>query len=280
MRVRLDIAYDGRHFHGWAKQTGVRTVQGEIEAALAQILRRPVDLTVAGRTDAGVHALGQVAHADLAEREVGDPNRLANRVNSVLAMQAGPVTGDARGHCDVVVNRVRVVADDFDARFSALARHYQYRMATGGKNPLERHHTWWLHPQTQLNIPAMQDFADRLLGEHDFLSFCKPRPGATMIRELQRLQVEAGEGGLVTVDVQADAFCHSMVRSLIGALELVGSGKKGADWADQLVGEPSRSHSVPIAPAHGLTLVKVDYPPPAEWGRRAQATRHRRDQCC
>lgn len=281
-RVRLDLAYDGRHFHGWAKQIGQRTVQGEIEAAFQQILRRPVPLTVAGRTDAGVHALGQVAHADLAERELGDPQHLTRRLNSILAMRAASITGDPRGHADTVIHSIQAVSGDFDARFSALARHYEYRIAakqTHPLNPLERGHTWWVETRPPLDLAAMREFAASLLGEHDFLSFCRPRPGATTIRTLQAFDVNEGKEALC-LHVQADAFCHSMVRSLVGAIVKVGAGQKPASWSRELLEHPSREHSLSIAPAHGLTLVKVDYPPQEEWASRAAATRRVREECC
>lgn len=316
MRVRFDIAYDGRFFHGWAAQPEIRTIQGEIQAALAQVLRREITLTVAGRTDAGVHALGQVAHADLAEKELkelGDPQRLATRLTAILAMRAAPFTNDPRGHSDVVINQIRIVNPDFDARFSALSRHYEYKLATGWKNPLERNHTWWLKTLQPLNLAAMQQFSTQLLGEHDFLSFCKPRPGATTIRTLKSFAihhqlataptknyVQSGAqpedtqtpeptalkldpmatGQTFSIHVQADAFCHSMVRSLIGALVQVGRGSKPVEWGRELIGNPSRSHSVPLAPPHGLTLMKVDYPPSEQYGSQAQLTRRLRASCC
>ncbi len=262
MRLRLDIAYDGTDFSGWAVQPGRRTVQGVLEGALATVLREPgVALTVAGRTDAGVHATGQVAHLDLREGS-GLPDGLIRRLAGVLPP-------------DVRVSAVRVVPTDFDARFAALWRRYEYRITTapGGADPLARRHT--LAWPRELDVAAMQAAAAGLIGLNDFAAFCRRREGATTVRTLQRLDVEAA-GPMIMTTVVADAFCHSMVRSLIGALLAVGEQRRPVDWPSSLLGLDRRADDVAVAPAHGLTLVEVGYPPDAELAARAAQTRVRR----
>jgi tRNA pseudouridine38-40 synthase len=263
VRVRLDISYDGSGFHGWARQPAQRTVQAELELGLATVLRCDVDLTVAGRTDAGVHATGQVAHADLpADVLAAHHARLLRRLRGVLPP-------------DVAVTGVRAVPGAFDARFGALARHYVYRLtdADAGPPPLRRLDTvGW--PRS-LDAAPMQQAAGLLLGEQDFAAFCRRREGATTIRTLLALDV-ARDGPLVTVAASADAFCHSMVRSLVGALLAVGEGRRPPGWPATLLGRTSRADDVPVAPAGGLTLVRVDYPPDDRLAARAQQTRARR----
>lgn len=287
MRLRLDLCYDGTFFHGWAKQDGLRTVQGELEAALSTILRVSVNLTVAGRTDAGVHALSQVAHFDLrGDMSEGALDRFVTRVNGLLAARYSalwrpltesgrlPRTAYAKGDCDVVVTKMQLVSKDFDARFSAIGRSYRYELvdSVASRNPIGRDAVWWT-PTGALDINLMNQAAALLVGERDFLSFCKPREGATTIRTLRRLDVTR-EGGTVRVEVEADAFCHSMVRSLVGALVEVGRGARDVAWAADLVTNPSRDHGVPVAPARGLSLLEVQYPPSEEWGSRARAARN------
>jgi tRNA pseudouridine38-40 synthase len=260
MRVRLDVSYDGTNFSGWAIQPGRRTVQGELEAALGTILRLPaVQLTVAGRTDAGVHATGQVAHCDLPDL----PADLVRRLAGVLP-------------ADVRVRAAREVPGEFDARFAALWRRYVYLIADtpGGADPLRRAQVLsWPRP---LGVAAMAEAAGRLVGLHDFAGFCRRREGATTVRSLQRLSVER-TGREIDCTVVADAFCHSMVRSLVGALIAVGEGRRPVEWPASLLNHGRRADDVPVAPAHGLTLVEVGYPPDAELAARAAQTRARRD---
>jgi tRNA pseudouridine38-40 synthase len=262
VRVRLAIAYDGGGFSGWAAQPGRRTVQGELEEALARVLRVPVALTVAGRTDAGVHARGQVAHADLppAALQLGLVRRLAGMLPP-----------------DVRVRAVQPAPDGFDARFSAVWRRYAYRVVDdpAAADPLRRYDTLsWPRP---LDRDAMQAAADQLLGERDFAAFCKRRDGATMVRALQQLDWDRDRTGVLAATVRADAFCHSMVRSLIGALLAVGEGRRPPDWPAAQLARTDRSSEVTVAPAHGLTLVEVGYPPDAELAARARQTRRRRE---
>jgi tRNA pseudouridine38-40 synthase len=236
-------------------------VCGVLEDALGVILRAPVALTVAGRTDAGVHATGQVAHADLPAAP--DPDWLVRRLARLLPP-------------DVRVRGVTPVPDEFDARFSALRRHYRYRVATTpyGAEPLRARDTLsWPYP---LDLDAVRAASDALLGEHDFAAFCKRRDGATTVRALQELAWTRDADGVVRAAVAADAFCHSMVRSLVGALLDVGRGRRAVDWPAGLLRRSERASEVPVAPAHGLTLVAVDYPPAGELAARVRVTRRLR----
>ena len=291
-RLRLDLAYDGTAFNGWAAQPGLRTVEGVLTSALATILRQDVRLTVAGRTDAGVHAAHQVAHLDVDEETWGRlPGRshrapqaaLLTRLAGVLAREAQTSAGGhglgavPRGASDVVVNAAAVVPDAFDARFSALSRRYTYRVADAlaPRDPARRATVLWV--PGRLDVGAMADSAAPLLGEHDFLSYCRPRQGATTVRTLRSLtwrRVEQGaDAGLVTLEVEADAFCHSMVRSLVGAALAVGQGRKGPDWPGTLLVARSRRTAAPVAPPHGLTLEEVTYPADAELAVQAERAR-------
>jgi tRNA pseudouridine38-40 synthase len=235
-------------------------VQADLEEGLARVLRLPVSLTVAGRTDAGVHATGQVAHADV-PRAVWEEQRakLVRRLRGVLP-------------ADIAVRAVREAPAGFDARFAALARHYVYRLTDtdAGPSPLRRADTvGW---PRRLDSDAMAAAAGLLLGLHDFAAFCRRREGATTIRTLLDLRVER-DGDLVRVHASADAFCHSMVRSLVGALSAVGEGRRPPEWPAELLTRRERSSQVPVAPAGGLTLVAVDYPPDEELAARVERTR-------
>jgi tRNA pseudouridine38-40 synthase len=259
VRVRLDLGYDGTEFSGWATQPGRRTVCGVLEHALSVVLRDSVRLTVAGRTDAGVHASGQVAHVDLPHTaQIAElPRRLARFLPA-----------------DVRVFSARMVPAEFDARFSALRRHYVYRVADApyGAHPLRRLDTVsWPRP---LDPDLLNAAGARLLGEHDFVAFCRRREGATTIRELQRLDWTRDAEGVLLARVSADAFCHSMVRSLMGALLAVGEGRSAVDWPASLLAATTRPSSITVAPPHGLTLVGVDYPADDELAARAELTRN------
>jgi len=260
VRIRLDVAYDGSGFHGWAAQPGLRTVEGELGAALATVLRvSRVELTCAGRTDAGVHARGQVVHTDLDELPEG-PEWLTRRLNGVL--------GD-----DVRVHRVVEAPDGFDARFSAMWRRYAYRVADRPEvvDPLRRGQVLaWGRP---VDEAVMNAAGLALLGEHDFAAFCKQREGATTIRTLIDLRWEREPDGLLVAHVRADAFCHSMVRSLVGCLLAVGDGRRPAEWAAEVLAAERRDSAVAVAAAHGLTLEEVRYPPDAELAARVEITR-------
>jgi tRNA pseudouridine38-40 synthase len=261
IRLRLDLAYDGTEFSGWARQPDRRTVQGVVEDALTTVLRldQPAALTVAGRTDAGVHATGQVAHLDVAE----PPDDLAGvlrRLNGVLPE-------------DIRIGRLSLAAAGFDARFAALGRHYLYRVTDATPDPLQRRDTLaWPRP---LDADAMHRAAQGLVGEHDFAAYCKPREGATTIRTLRELTVSRVED-IVTITGNADAFCHNQVRSMVGALLAVGEGRRPADWPAAVLAAAERDSRVTVAPPHGLTLVAVDYPPDDQLAARVEAARRRR----
>ncbi len=271
VRLRLDLAYDGTDFAGWARQPGQRTVQGALEDALGTVLRleRAPVTTVAGRTDAGVHARGQVCHVDVAmsgwaavsggtSRAPGDA--LRRRLAGVLP-------------ADVAVRCVAVAAPGFDARFSARSRRYAYRIANDAAavDPLRRREI--LTYGRPLDVAAMHGAGQELLGEHDFAAFCRRREGATTVRRLLRLDVGRDERGLVVADVEADAFCRSMVRALVGALCAVGEGRRGTGWPAQVLAGGVRDPRAAMAPARGLTLEEVRYPPDAELAARVAESR-------
>ncbi|GAB2722464.1 tRNA pseudouridine(38-40) synthase TruA [Streptomyces bullii] len=267
VRIRLDLSYDGTEFSGWAKQAGGRrTVQGEIEDALRTVTRsgETYELTVAGRTDAGVHARGQVAHVDL-PREVW-----AEHSQKLLKRLAGRLPRDVR------VWALREAPAGFNARFSAVWRRYAYRVTDnpGGVDPLLRHHVLW--HDWPLDVDAMNEAARGLLGEHDFAAYCKKREGATTIRTLQELSLVRGEDGIVTATVRADAFCHNMVRSLIGALLFVGDGHRAPDWPAKVLAAGVRDSAVHVVRPHGLTLEEVGYPADELLAARNKEARNRR----
>lgn len=271
VRLRLDIAYDGTDFTGWAVQAGHRTVAGVLDGALSTVFRVPVRIFAAGRTDAGVHATGQVGHVDVPadalahahprHHRAGDPefSPLVRRLAKFLPE-------------DVRVTGIRRAPAGFDARFSALRRHYAYRisLAAYGVEPAQaRFVTPW---RRALDLDAMAAASGALLGLHDFAAFCRHREGATTIRELQRLDW-VREGDLITAYVSADAFCWSMVRSVVGALLAVGEGRREPAWCATLLTATQRSSDFAAAPARGLTLIGVDYPPDDQLAARVAVTR-------
>ncbi|MFL6084891.1 MAG: tRNA pseudouridine(38-40) synthase TruA [Mycobacterium sp.] len=271
VRLRLDIAYDGTEFAGWAPQTGQRTVAGVIDDALSTVFRVPVQLRAAGRTDAGVHATGQVAHLDIRADALWNAYPRTTREGDSEFLPL--VRRLARFlPADVRVLDIDRAAAGFDARFSALRRHYVYRLSTApyGVEPQEaRYVTAWPRP---LDVEAMAVASRDLLGLHDFAAFCRQREGATTIRDLQRLQWSR-DGDRVTAYVSADAFCWSMVRSLVGALLAVGEHRREPGWCATLLTSTQRSSDFAAAPAQGLTLVGVDYPPDDELEARTKVTR-------
>lgn len=267
MRLRLDLAYDGTDFHGWAAQSGLRTVQGELELWVERVLRlpaRPV-LVCAGRTDAGVHARGQVAHLDLAD-DFGSPAETAVLLQQRLRRALPP---------DVVVLRVQPAPSGFDARFSAIWRRYVYRLTDRSPDPLQRRTVVAL--PYGLDVDLLNRTASALIGLHDFAAFCRAREGATTIRELRRLDAQRDPSGVVEVTVVADAFCHSMVRSLVGGLVCVASGRRHPQWLASLVDTTSRAGSITVMPPHGLVLEEVGYPDPEHLAARAEEARARRE---
>lgn len=238
---------------------------------MSTIFRTPVRVHAAGRTDTGVHATGQVGHVDVPVDRI--PEAYPRKVRAGDGEFAALVRRLAKLLPeDVRVRRIVRAAPGFDARFSALRRHYAYRLtlAPWGAEPAQaRFVTPWRRP---LDVPAMVAASQSLVGLHDFAAFCRARPGATTIRELQRLDWEL-DGDLLTGYVSADAFCWSMVRSLVGALLAVGEGRREPDWCTTLLGADGRSSDFAAAPARGLTLVGVDYPPDDELAARATVTR-------
>lgn len=265
VRIRLDVSYDGTDFSGWAAQPGQRTVAGVLTEALARLCgpAGTDGLTVAGRTDAGVHATGQVCHVDLvvrAWRQLGDT--LPRRLAAVLPP-------------DVRVSAAVEVPPDFDARFSALFRRYEYRVtdAPWGAEPLRRRDTVaWPRP---LDLDRLNAAAAGLVGEHDFAAFCRRKENATTVRAVTSLTWRRDPGGVLVATVQADAFCQAMVRSLVGAMLVVGDGRREPEWPRSLLSRRERAGEVTVAAAHGLTLVAVGYPPEG-YGERAALTRRRR----
>jgi tRNA pseudouridine38-40 synthase len=273
VRIRIDLAYDGTDFHGWAAQPSLRTVEGTLTAALATALRLPeVTVVCAGRTDTGVHARGQVVHADVDEQALAasagrstDPPlaALLRRLNGILPP-------------DVRVRRAVEAPDGFDARFSALWRRYAYRVVDRAEtvDPLARRHVLaWPRP---LDLDAMTEASALLVGQHDFAAFCKKREGATTIRTLLELSWVRDADGLAVATVRADAFCHSMVRSLVGCLLAVGEGRRPAIWAGEILRAEVRDPAVTVVHAHGLTLEEVAYPADHDLADRAEQTRARR----
>ena len=300
VRLRIDLAYDGTHFYGWAKQPEIRTVQGEIERTLHTVLRvpehdadEPLRLTVAGRTDTGVHASHQVCHLDV------DEDVLARCVGH---MDVPPVTALARPlrrmlPDDISIHAVSKAPDGFDARFSALERTYVYRIADSNSEIDPRTTNFVLHVDNELNIEAMNEAAAMTIGLHDFGSFATPNPGGTTIREVktaywrripqrpliddgmtmgERYRTPAAESGLVCFTIVADAFARNMVRSLVNGCVQVGIGKRSLDWFAGKMATPLREGSTgPIAP-QGLTLEHIEYPADDQLAARAEAIRAKR----
>lgn len=294
MRIRLDFAYDGSGFYGWAKQPNLRTVQGELESALHKVLRvperdsvNPLRLTVAGRTDTGVHASHQVCHLDVSqdvlENCIGHMScdslsALEYRLRHVLPQ-------------DIAIHRVSAAPDGFDARFSALERTYVYRIVdrSGFAFVDPRMRGFVLQVDYALNVDCMNQAAKMMVGLHDFGSFAKPNPGGTTIREVKKAYwnrisqcacdrlVPPLEQGLLEFTIVADAFAHNMVRSLVNASVQIGMLKRSLDWFDDKIHNPVREGSTgPIAP-QGLTLENVAYPCDSDLALRANAIRARRD---
>jgi tRNA pseudouridine38-40 synthase len=263
VRVRLDLAYDGTAYAGWARQADRSTVQGVIEDALSTLLRGPAPrLTVAGRTDAGVHARGQVAHVDLPP-ELAEDRLLRRKLNGLLPL-------------DVRVRRVTPAAPGFDARFSAVSRTYRYCVADRPElvDPLRRSEVFVV--PRPLDLDAMRAACPAMLGAHDFAAYCRRREGATTVRGLLELDWSRDGDGLLVMTVRADAFCHSMVRSLVGAMLAVGEGRRPPEWPASLLDRDARATDVVVAPSHGLVLEAVDYPPDDELLARQGVTRNLR----
>ena len=262
-RLRIDLAYDGTNFAGWAKQPDQRTVQECIEEALATVSQITPETIVAGRTDAGVHATGQVIHVDLPESVALDD--LVYKLNRILDE-------------DVRIHKISIAPEAFHARFSALRRYYRYKILDDNKvlDPLARLDVaTWYRP---LDVDVMNKTSELLLGEHDFAAFCKFREGATTIRTLEKYQWKRNAEGFLVADIVADAFCYSMVRNLVGAVVCVADGRFDPEWIVGVLNNKERVSDSLVFPARGLTLYQVDYPDSAELLERAKKTIARRNE--
>lgn len=277
IRIRIELAYEGIDFAGWAVQPALRTVQGTLEEALGRVLRvEQLRVIVAGRTDAGVHARAQVVHFDVpVDAWLRSPGRSDRSPDEALMSRLNRVLPH-----DVVVLRVEPAAPGFDARFSAVSRRYSYRIAdrVRTRDPLRRRSVMW--SKHELDVDAMQAAAQQLLGLRDFAAFCKPRPGASTIRELQEFdwtrEEDGPDQGLVVGRIRSDAFCHNMVRALVGASLAVGTSKRPPQWPAEMMEARVRHPGIVVVAAHGLTLEEVSYPPDAELATRAEKIRARR----
>jgi len=260
-RLRIDLAYDGTHYAGWAKQPDQNTLQGSIEEVIGRFLRTPVNTVVAGRTDAGVHAIGQVLHVDIPEsvaasryrpeEDIWDFEHFRYRLNQMLDE-------------DIRILKVSSAHVNFDARFSARARHYRYKLLDGNREiaPLARFDAAkWFRP---LNIDLMNLASAPLLGKHDFATFCRYREGATTLRTLQKFHWSRDLEGYVICEIAADGFGWNMVRNLVGAAVCVGEGRFPAPWIFEILNQTERVSDSYVFPARGLTLVTVEYPSAAE----------------
>jgi len=262
-RLRLDLSYDGTNFSGWGIQPDRRTVQQAVEEAISTVTQLKAETIVAGRTDAGVHATGQVIHVDIPESIALDD--LAYKLNRILDE-------------DIRINQIQIAPPAFHARFSALRRYYEYRILDENKviPPLARFNTEpWYRP---LDLDLMNEASALLLGTHDYAAFCKFREGATTIRTLESYSWRRDSDGFLIADVVADAFCYSMVRNLVGAIVCVADGRKDVSWISTLLENRERVSDSLVFSGRGLTLYKVDYPSDAELLERAAKTIARREE--
>ena len=270
VRWRLDLGYDGTNFSGWATQPGRRTVQGELESWIRRILRldEPVQLVCAGRTDAGVHARGQVAHVDLGSMLIIDGAALSRRLNKVLG-----------GDC--VIRRITAAPPGFDARFAAIWRRYVYRLSDGGVPPDPLYRSQIAQLNAEVDLDRLNEESATLVGLRDFGAFCRRRDGASTIRNLLELaarRVPSGPmAGVIECTVRADAFCHAMVRSLIGALVAVATGQRDHEWLAAITERGVRDSTITVMPATGLTLEEVGYPADHELAARVLEARALRE---
>jgi tRNA pseudouridine38-40 synthase len=261
-RLRIDIAYDGTAFFGWAAQPDRRTIQDHVEHAISQVTRGEVQSIVAGRTDAGVHATGQVIHVDLPDSVFSDGFSYADlryKLNRILDE-------------DVRVMEISDAPEGFHARFSALRRIYTYKILDANEviPPLSRYDVApWYRP---LDADLMNKASALVLGHHDFAAFCKFKEGGTTIRTLEKYHWHRDESGLLVAEVVADAFCYSMVRNLVGAVVCVADGRKDPSWMAELLANKERVSDSLVFPARGLSLTQVDYPSDQELIERAKVT--------
>jgi tRNA pseudouridine38-40 synthase len=262
LRLRIDLAYDGTNFSGWGKQPDRRTVQEEVEKALTTATQSKIETIVAGRTDAGVHATGQVIHVDVPDSLNLDD--LSYKLNRML-------------DTDVRIMKVAVVNGPFSARFSALRRHYTYKILDGNQTipPLDRLDvaSWY----RDLDVDRMNQASALMLGSQDFAAYCKFREGSTTVRNLQRFQWTRDSAGFLIGDVVADSFCYSMVRNLVGAVVCVADGRFGPEWIEQTLANKVRISDSLVFPACGLSLRQVDYPTDDQLLEHAKVTIGKRD---
>ena len=262
-RLRIDLAYDGTNFAGWAKQPDQRTVQECLEESLGKISQISPETIVAGRTDAGVHATGQVIHVDLPENLSLDD--LVYKLNRLLDQ-------------DIRVHKISLAPEAFHARFSALRRKYRYKILDDNRvlDPLARLDvaTWY----RALDVGVMNKTSQLLLGKHDFAAFCKFREGATTVRTLEKYEWMRNADGFLVADIVADAFCYSMVRNLVGAVVCVADGRFDPQWIQGVLNNKERVSDSLVFPARGLTLYQVDYPNDEDLLERAKESIARRNE--
>ena len=262
LRLRLDIAYDGTNFSGWAKQPDRRTCQELLESTISKIARVKVETVVAGRTDAGVHATGQVVHVDVPEKL--DLEDLTYRINRIMDE-------------DLRITKISIAPPAFHARFSALRRSYTYKILDNNQviPPLNRADVapWY----RTLNVDLLNEASALLLGSNDFAAFCKFREGSTTIRNLEKFSWIRDSNGFLIADVSADAFCYSIVRNLVGAVVCVADGRFKPEWVATTLKNRERISDSLVFPARGLTLYKVDYPPDSELLERVKITVAKRE---
>lgn len=273
LRLRIDLAYDGTNFSGWSKQPDRRTVQGELESVLQKITRVPVETIVAGRTDAGVHATGQVVHVDIPDMEKGPYGKNVEWNLADMPYRLNRILDE-----DVRVLSVSIAPRGFHARFSALRRHYEYKILDSNRSilPLRRFDVApWYRP---LHMEVMNESSALLLGEHDFAAFCKFRQGGTTIRTLEIFEWSRDEEGFLIARIVADAFCYSMVRNLVGAVVCVADGRFPTQWITDVLGNKQRISDSLVFPSRGLSLVQVDYPSDEELLSRIETTQRRRGE--
>ncbi len=261
LRLRIDLSYDGTNFSGWATQPGRRTIQDLVEQAIGTITQTKIESIVAGRTDAGVHAAGQVIHVDVPDSINLD--EIAYKLNRILDE-------------DIRIMRVSIAPEAFHARFSALRRKYTYKILD--KNlpipPINRYDiASWYRP---LDAELMNSASSLVLGHHDFAAFCKFKEGGTTLRTLEEFHWER-QGDLLVATVVADAFCYSMVRNLVGAVVCVADGRKEASWVGELLANKERVSDSLVFPARGLTLTSVEYPTKDQLLERAKVTIGKRE---
>ena len=270
-RFRIDLAYDGTDYSGWAKQAGQPSVQAELLKALTTIFgksKTDFEMRVAGRTDAGVHAQQQVVHIDLSAvqlKRLGRGPELAQRINILLPPA-------------VRIYSMQLAAPGFDARFSATSRRYRYRIAdrAASQSPLEARYVLWVH--YALDDAKMHQAAQQLVGLHDFVAYCRPRPGSTSIREVREITVTRSkqDAGIIEIELEADAFCHNMVRAITGALIKVGRGRVEPERLGVLLNASKRAAEFKVVQPHGLTLINVNYPVESDFAAQAEKTRKMR----